>query len=130
MEEQEALVIDGEAVYAEELFSVLSNGIFRTTNIYALGNFGQMVSGFAPVRNAAGIVVGVVDVNISLNEVIRDINFFTIYLLTQDMEQISTVVQQNSTIAQESAASAEEMAALAEMLSTTASQFHLKEESL
>ena len=67
--DREALVIDGEGVYADEMFEVLRDGVSRTTDIYGTKEFGYMVSGLAPVRDSAGRVVGVVGADVSVDEV-------------------------------------------------------------
>ncbi|MDL2233440.1 methyl-accepting chemotaxis protein [Ruminococcaceae bacterium OttesenSCG-928-L11] len=77
----EPLVIDGEDVYSPEMFQVLKDGTPRNTDIYDSGDFGRMVSGFAPVLDDSGRILGVVGVDISLQEVMASIYSFTFRVL-------------------------------------------------
>lgn len=78
--EQEALVVAGENVYSEEMFEVLRDGVPRTTDVDKT-EFGSLVSGFAPITNAAGKVVGVVGVDISVDEVTAATMSFALRLI-------------------------------------------------
>lgn len=59
--------------YAEETFVALGTGLPTTSGVYQSGDYGAMVSGFAPILNSQGNVVGVVGVDISLESVMDDI---------------------------------------------------------
>ncbi|MDL2253510.1 methyl-accepting chemotaxis protein [Ruminococcaceae bacterium OttesenSCG-928-I18] len=63
-------------IYAEEMFHTLDTGESAFTDVYQSGEFGNMVSGFAAVRNQNGEVVGVVGADISANDVMKDVNRF------------------------------------------------------
>ena len=65
----ESLVMDGEDTYAAEMFEVLRDGTSRMTDIYDSGGWGMMVSGFAPITTGSGRIVGVVGVDVSVDEV-------------------------------------------------------------
>ncbi|NLT57343.1 MAG: HAMP domain-containing protein, partial [Clostridiales bacterium] len=69
--ESEPIVIDGESIYADEMFDVLRDGVPRVSEIYESGEFGTMVSGFVPITTQDGAVIGVIGVDLSVNEVIR-----------------------------------------------------------
>ena len=78
--ETENLVIDGVNTYADEMFAVIKDGSPRSTGAYASGDFGTMVSGFAPiVKN--GTVVGVVGVDLSITEILRATSTFGISIM-------------------------------------------------
>ncbi|HMM06655.1 MAG TPA: methyl-accepting chemotaxis protein [Clostridiales bacterium] len=68
----EDIVINGENVYADEMFDVLRDGVPRVSKVYESGDFGTMVSGFAPIIDKDGAVIGVIGVDLSVNEVIND----------------------------------------------------------
>lgn len=69
--QSESIQINGESVYADEMFDVLRDGVPRVSEIYQSGEFGTMVSGFVPITNKDGAVIGVVGVDVSINEVIN-----------------------------------------------------------
>lgn len=62
--------------YADEMFTTLSTGETTITGVYPSGDYGSMVSGFAPVTNSAGQVVGVVGVDFSVNDLLAAANSF------------------------------------------------------
>lgn len=78
---QEALMIDGEDTYADEMFVTLNTGWPTVTDTYMSGDFGVMVSGFAAIQNDAGEVVGVVGVDITLSDIMVASNNFALRIL-------------------------------------------------
>ncbi|MDR3295244.1 MAG: methyl-accepting chemotaxis protein [Clostridiales Family XIII bacterium] len=73
--------VEPEETYAEETFTTLNTGQPLPTAIYESEGYGMMVSGFAPVLNAAGNVVGVVGADISVNTVVASVRGFAIRLI-------------------------------------------------
>ena len=62
-------MIDGVNTYADEMFEVIQDGAPRSTGAYSSGDFGAMVSGFAPILYN-GTVVGVVGADLSITEIL------------------------------------------------------------
>ena len=68
--------------YAEEFFITAETGEpTRTSLSYEAGEYGYMISGHAPIFNSNGKVVGVVGIDISLNDTIAEINLFALQSL-------------------------------------------------
>lgn len=65
--------------YDENLFKTISSGQARVTGIYDAGGYGNMVTGYAPIKNG-NKVVGVVGVDISLNDVMQEVYMFALRL--------------------------------------------------
>ncbi len=66
--------------FAQEMFDAISTGKAKTSGLYPSGEFGVMTSGFAPIQNSAGQVVGVVGVDISLGEVMSTVRIFGFFI--------------------------------------------------
>lgn len=79
--DEEAVETDGVAVYADEMFETLSTGRSTMTDVYNSGDFGAMVSGFAAITDDSGKAVGVVGVDIGVNEVIAASNAFAFSII-------------------------------------------------
>ncbi len=79
--ETELIVIEGENTYADEMFEVLRDGVPRVTDIYKSGDFGTMVSGFVPIVDRGGAVIGVIGVDLSVNEVMHATTGFGVRIL-------------------------------------------------
>lgn len=62
------------------LFETIRTGSATMTDIYDSGGFGPLVSGFAPIKYN-GQVVGVVGVDISLNDVMESVNQFLFWVV-------------------------------------------------
>lgn len=58
------------------LFEAIDSGRPTTTDIYVSGEFGKMVSGFAPIMDKTGRVIGVVGVDISIDDVMASSKHF------------------------------------------------------
>ncbi|MGI6153886.1 MAG: methyl-accepting chemotaxis protein [Christensenellaceae bacterium] len=68
--------VEPDGVFAEEADMAYETGQFAVTDIDNSEGFGYMVSGFAPVFNSAGSIVGVAGVDISVDEVNASAGFF------------------------------------------------------
>lgn len=79
--DEEALVEDGEEIYAEEMFAVMKDGTPRTTDVYNSGDYGRMVSGFAAITDQNGKVVGVVGTDVMVDEVAVATMAFTLQMV-------------------------------------------------
>lgn len=62
--------------YATEFFETLSTGVPSVTDIYDSEGFGNMVSGFSPITDDNGNVVGGVGVDISIEDALVSSNQF------------------------------------------------------
>lgn len=78
---EEVIEYDGVPTYADELFDTIRTGQPTISQLYESGDFGTMVSGFAAIKNANGQVVGVVGVDISLNEVMAATSAFALRII-------------------------------------------------
>ena len=67
--------------YAEEMMQTIKDGQPSMTGLYDSEGFGYMVSGFAPIKNAAGQVVGVVGADIDLTDVMTSSNSFGLFII-------------------------------------------------
>ena len=67
--------------FAEEMFTTLQTAQPMPSGSYDGGEYGTMVSGYAPILNSAGQVVGVVGADISLETVMANIRAFAFQLL-------------------------------------------------
>ncbi len=66
---------DSKDIYTEDPDLVLKDGVGRYTIPRDYGpQYGLLVSGFAPIYNSAGKVVGIVGVDINVNELITKVN--------------------------------------------------------
>jgi methyl-accepting chemotaxis protein len=73
--------VEPAGTYSEEVFVTLETGEPSNSEIYQSGEYGMMVSGFAPVTNSNGHVVGVVGSDISLSTVMNEVFLFGLELL-------------------------------------------------
>ncbi len=73
--------VEPAGTYSEEAFVTLETGEPTISEIYQSGEYGKMVSGFAPVTNSKGQVVGVVGADISLGTVMNAVLLFGLKLL-------------------------------------------------
>jgi methyl-accepting chemotaxis protein len=73
--------VEPAGTYSEKAFVTLETGEPSISEIYQSGEYGKMVSGFAPVTNSKGQVVGVVGVDISLSTVMKAVLLFGLKLL-------------------------------------------------
>jgi len=67
--------------YDEELFITIHDGVETTTKIYFSEGYGYMVSGFAPILNTRGEVIGAVGVDISVDDVVASSNRFGLLIV-------------------------------------------------
>ena len=67
--------------YDDELFITIHDGIETTTKIYFSEGYGYMVSGFAPILNTRGEVIGAVGVDISVDDVVASSNRFGLLII-------------------------------------------------
>ena len=67
--------------FADEMYEAMATGESRTTGLYQSGEYGQMVSGFAPIKNDAGRVIGVAGADIVIDDVLAASNRFGIFLI-------------------------------------------------
>ncbi|MCL2689171.1 MAG: methyl-accepting chemotaxis protein [Chitinispirillia bacterium] len=63
-------------VFADEMFQTLKTGKSFTTGVYDLGGYGVMVSGFAPILDKSGKVLGVVGVDMPISEALASAQRF------------------------------------------------------
>jgi len=68
-------------VHSPELFATLNSGKPASTDIYASGDFGNMVSGFAAIVDPNGRVVGVVGADIGVDNVLASSNRFGVIII-------------------------------------------------
>ncbi len=68
-------------VHADELFQTLRTGGESTTEFYDSEGFGTMVSGFSPIFDETGAVIGVVGADVSLDEVMETSHAFMLKLI-------------------------------------------------
>lgn len=61
--------LDEPGVFGDNAFIALSTGESTVSGIYKSGDYGMMVSGFAPIKTDSGKVIGVVGADISLSTV-------------------------------------------------------------
>ena len=73
--------IEPVSVHSEQLFEVLDTGKTISSELYDSGEFGMLVSGFAPIKNSAGSVVGVVGVDFSVEDVLASSQGFLVRML-------------------------------------------------
>ncbi|MDR0382324.1 MAG: methyl-accepting chemotaxis protein [Oscillospiraceae bacterium] len=80
--DQEALYDEsGLLIYADEMFETLADGVPRTTDAYQSGEFGTMVSGLAPITAEDGRIVGVVGVDLLIDNVLAGAHGFALKTL-------------------------------------------------
>jgi len=60
--------LDNKDVYGDEPVKVLNEGISIYSPLYDAGEWGVLISGFAPIKNVKGEVIGVVACDLSANE--------------------------------------------------------------
>jgi sigma-B regulation protein RsbU (phosphoserine phosphatase) len=76
---------DSVSNFAAEMFQTIETGVPLTTGVYDSGDYGMLVSGFSAVHDSNGNIVGVVGVDIALNDVFspsRVLEFIYIELVT------------------------------------------------
>jgi len=73
---------EGIENHADELFETLRTGLSSSTGIYDSGDYGMMVSGFAAIKNSAGVVVGVVGADVMAEQVMDASRFFGIVIVS------------------------------------------------
>ncbi len=74
-------VTEAMTEYDERLIDTLTTGANIATELYGTENYGDMVSGFAPVLDSAGKPYAVVGVDISVDQVNRDTLGFALIIL-------------------------------------------------
>ncbi len=81
--DEEYLFGDTEAadVFPDEMFETLASGIGRATDVYDLGGYGEMISGLSPIIDLAGNVLGVVGVDILIDEAMATVYSTGLYML-------------------------------------------------
>ncbi len=81
--DEEYLFGDTEAadVFSEEMYETLSTGQDSSTGVYNLGGFGDMISGFSPIVSDSGRVLGVVGVDILIDEAMATAGRTGLYML-------------------------------------------------
>ncbi|MDR2909363.1 MAG: methyl-accepting chemotaxis protein [Oscillospiraceae bacterium] len=81
--DEEYLLGDSESAssFDPALFETLEDGQDRLTDVYDLGGFGRMISGFSPVFDSSGKVVAVVGVDLPVDEALKASSQFAVYLL-------------------------------------------------
>jgi len=63
-------------VFADEMFETLKTGKCLTSGVYDLGGYGAMISGFSPIFDKSGKVLGVVGVDLPIREAVSSANRF------------------------------------------------------
>ena len=66
--------------FSDEMFETLKTGTDSTTGVYDLGGYGKMVSGFSAIKDGSGRVLGVVGVDITIDEALVSANSFGLYM--------------------------------------------------
>ncbi|MCP1103427.1 methyl-accepting chemotaxis protein [Aequitasia blattaphilus] len=64
------------AHFDEKMHETVETGNATTSKVYKSGEFGRMVTGFAPIRSSDGRIVGVIGADISLEEISKTVNRF------------------------------------------------------
>jgi methyl-accepting chemotaxis protein len=64
------------SIYSDKMYETLKTGAGAVSDAYKSGDFGTMVSGFAPIIDSTGKVVGVVGADISIEVVMSAANSF------------------------------------------------------
>ncbi len=67
--------------YAPELYAAIESGKGQMTDIYYLDGFGNMVSGFAPILDESGRVIGAVGIDLSVDDVVASSNQFGLTII-------------------------------------------------
>ena len=66
-------------IYPEELFTVIETGEPVSTNaLYDGGEFGYLLTGFAPILNSNGDVVGLIGIDITMQATMNAVNMFAL----------------------------------------------------
>ncbi|MDL2273790.1 methyl-accepting chemotaxis protein [Oscillospiraceae bacterium OttesenSCG-928-G22] len=73
--------LEDASYYDEMMFETIRTGECTITGAYESGEYGMMVSGFAPILDAGGKTVGVVGVDLSVNDVMQEVNAFGLYTI-------------------------------------------------
>ncbi len=79
-------------VFSEEMYETLATGANSSTGIYNLGGFGDMISGFSPITDASGAVLGVVGVDIPIDEAMATLNRTGLYMLIVAVAALALVM--------------------------------------
>lgn len=72
--------VEGDGIFPDEAMDAYQNNRYTTTDIYLSDGYGYLVSGFAPVTDSSGKTIGVIGVDISVDEVNRTSAFFGILM--------------------------------------------------
>ena len=72
---------ENASVYDKKLFETIESGQSHASDVYNLGGFGDMISGFAPIFDDDGSVIGVVGIDISLTNAMASANRFGLFIL-------------------------------------------------
>jgi methyl-accepting chemotaxis protein len=72
---------DDTGNYDEYMYEALSTGASKVSNVYNLGGYGSMVSGFAPIVDGSGKVLGVVGVDLLIEDALVASEQFGLYLI-------------------------------------------------
>lgn len=82
-EEPEILLGDTEDldVYPDEFFETIEMGVETTTDMYELGGYGKMVSAYTPIFDKSGSVIGVIGVDLTVNDAIDSANQFGLLMI-------------------------------------------------
>jgi len=68
-------------VFADEMFETLKTGKCLASGIYDLGGYGAMISGFSPIFDKSGNILGVVGVDLPISEAMASANRFALLML-------------------------------------------------
>lgn len=73
--------LDEPGVFGDYAFAALETGQSTISGVYKSGGYGMMVSGFAPILNDRGQVIGVVGADISLDDIMVNVRAFVTQIL-------------------------------------------------
>ncbi len=73
--------LDEPGIFGDNAFIALSTGESTVSGIYKSGDYGMMISGFAPIKTDSGKVIGVVGADISLSTVMVSVRAFVTQIL-------------------------------------------------
>ena len=68
-------------VHADEVFETLRTGKSTVSGVYYAEEYGSLISGFAPILDRNGAVIGIVGADVSLRNVIQASNMFGLIII-------------------------------------------------
>ena len=68
-------------IFPDEMYEALRTGSDTVTGVYDLGGFGKMVSGYSTIKDSSGRILGVIGVDIPMNDVMSASRSFGLAIL-------------------------------------------------